>query len=65
MKRRLVIADDDPTIVTLVSLRLETENYEIFTAASGDEASPLETAEADVSTFSAMTHAIAHQRAAR
>ena len=37
MKQRIVVADDDPTIVTLVSLRLEP-NYEVVAAGSGDEA---------------------------
>jgi len=38
MKKRIVVADDDPTIVTLVSLRLESDEYEVFTAPTGDEA---------------------------
>jgi DNA-binding response OmpR family regulator len=38
MKRCIVVADDDPTIVTLVSLRLESDDYEVFAAPSGEEA---------------------------
>lgn len=38
MKKRIVVADDDPTIVTLVSLRLESDEYEVCAAPSGDEA---------------------------
>ena len=38
MKRRIVIADDDPIIVSLVSLRLEMGNYEVLSATNGDEA---------------------------
>ncbi|HEX3754927.1 MAG TPA: response regulator [Rhizomicrobium sp.] len=38
MKRRVVIADDDPTIVTLVSLCLEAGNYEVFAAPSSEDA---------------------------
>lgn len=38
MKRRIVIADDDPTIVSLVSLRLGLARYEVLAAGSGVEA---------------------------
>jgi two-component system phosphate regulon response regulator PhoB len=38
MKKRIVVADDDPTIVTLVSLRLEADDYEVCSAPTGDEA---------------------------
>ncbi len=38
MKRRIVIADDDPLIISLVSLRLEMANYEVIAARNGDEA---------------------------
>jgi DNA-binding response OmpR family regulator len=38
MKRRIVIADDDPVIISLVSVRLEIAGYEMLTAANGNEA---------------------------
>jgi DNA-binding response OmpR family regulator len=38
MKRTVVIADDDPTIVTLVSLRLEVDDYEVIGSPSGEDA---------------------------
>jgi DNA-binding response OmpR family regulator len=38
MKRCIVIADDDPTIVTLVSLRLEFDDYEVVGVPTGEEA---------------------------
>ena len=38
MKRRIVIADDDPTIVSLVALRLGLARYEVLSAGSGAEA---------------------------
>lgn len=38
MKRRIVIADDDPMIISLVSLRLELANYEVLAATNGEEA---------------------------
>ena len=38
MKRRIVIADDDPLIISLVSLRLEMANYEVLAATNGDDA---------------------------
>ncbi len=38
-KRSIIIVDDDPSILALVSRALEREGYEITTAASGDEAS--------------------------
>ena len=38
MKRRIIIADDDPTIVSLVSLRLGMANFEVLSAANGNQA---------------------------
>lgn len=38
MKRRIVIADDDPTIINLVSLRLSLAKYDVLSASSGPEA---------------------------
>jgi DNA-binding response OmpR family regulator len=38
MKRRIVIADDDPIIISLVSLRLEMADYEVLTADNGEKA---------------------------
>ena len=38
MKRRIVIADDDPIILSLVSLRLEMADYEVISASNGEEA---------------------------
>ena len=38
MKRRIVIADDDPTIINLVSLRLGLARYDVLSASSGPEA---------------------------
>jgi two-component system phosphate regulon response regulator PhoB len=38
MKRRIVIADDDPMIISLVSLRLEIAGYEVLPARNGAEA---------------------------
>ena len=38
MKRRIVVADDDPAIVSLVLLRLEAANFEVFAAPDGSEA---------------------------
>jgi DNA-binding response OmpR family regulator len=38
MKRRIVIADDDPIIISLVSLRLEMANYEVLAATNGEDA---------------------------
>ena len=38
MKKSIVIADDDPMIVTLVSLRLEADDYEVVGAPSGEDA---------------------------
>jgi DNA-binding response OmpR family regulator len=38
MKKRIVVADDDPDIVTLLSLRLEQADYEVFAAHDGEAA---------------------------
>jgi len=38
MKRRIVIADDDPTIISLVSLRLGLARFDVLPASSGAEA---------------------------
>jgi len=37
-KKRILIADDDPNLVRLVSLELRDCGYEVFTANSGEEA---------------------------
>ena len=36
MKRRIVIADDDPIIISLVSLRLGMAQFEVLSAADGE-----------------------------
>jgi twitching motility two-component system response regulator PilH len=38
LKRRILIADDDPVIVSLVSLRLGMDKYEVLSAANGHQA---------------------------
>jgi DNA-binding response OmpR family regulator len=38
MKCRIVIADDDPTIINLVLLRLGLAKYDVLSASSGPEA---------------------------
>ena len=38
MKRRVVIADDDPIIISLVTLRLELGGYEVLSATNGEDA---------------------------
>ena len=38
MKRRIVIADDDSIITSLVSLRLGMAQFEVLSAADGEEA---------------------------
>ena len=38
MKRRIVIADDDSVITSLVSLRLGLAQFEVLSAADGNEA---------------------------
>jgi DNA-binding response OmpR family regulator len=38
MRRRIVIADDDPLIISLVTLRLEMADYEVLPAKNGEEA---------------------------
>ena len=38
MSARLVIADDSPTILQLVTLALKKDGYEAATATNGDEA---------------------------
>jgi two-component system phosphate regulon response regulator PhoB len=38
MKKRIIIADDDPMIISLVSLRLEMDDYEVIGIANGNEA---------------------------
>lgn len=37
-KRRILLAEDDPSIRKMTTLRLEFEGYEVITAADGDEA---------------------------
>jgi DNA-binding response OmpR family regulator len=38
MKKRIFIADDDPIIVDLVSLRLEMADFEVLSAPNGNQA---------------------------
>ncbi|MBN2026384.1 MAG: response regulator [Actinobacteria bacterium] len=38
MNKRILLADDDPDIIEVVSMLLEDEGYEIITAADGAEA---------------------------
>jgi DNA-binding response OmpR family regulator len=38
MRRRIVIADDDPIIISLVSLRLEMADYEVLPVKNGEDA---------------------------
>jgi two-component system phosphate regulon response regulator PhoB len=38
MKRRIVVADDDPMIIGLISLRLEMGGYEVLAAKNGERA---------------------------
>jgi DNA-binding response OmpR family regulator len=38
MKKCIVVADDDPTIIHLVSLRLGMADFEVVSATSGEEA---------------------------
>jgi DNA-binding response OmpR family regulator len=37
-KPRVLVADDDPDILALISFRLERAGYEVLAAADGDEA---------------------------
>ena len=37
MKKRILIVDDEPSIVRLLSLRLQAKNYEVFVAYDGLE----------------------------
>ncbi len=37
MKKRILIVDDEPSIVRLLSLRLQAKNYEVFVAYDGVE----------------------------
>jgi DNA-binding response OmpR family regulator len=38
MKKRILIADDDPIIINLVALRLGMANYEVLSAGNGNQA---------------------------
>ena len=38
MQRCIVVADDDPTVVSLVKMRLGMAHYTVFTAGNGDQA---------------------------
>jgi DNA-binding response OmpR family regulator len=38
MKKRIIIADDDPIIINLVALRLGLANYEVLSAGNGNQA---------------------------
>ena len=40
MKHSLLLVDDDPGLLRLLSIRLEAEGYTIYTASSGEEAIP-------------------------
>src|SRR6266567_4768608 len=37
-KHRILVADDDPEILTLLSLRLKSRGYEVFEAVDGEKA---------------------------
>ncbi len=37
-KRRILVADDDPEILTLLSLRLKSRGYEVLEAIDGEKA---------------------------
>ena len=39
--RRVLVADDDPDILDLLTLNLECHGYQVYTAADGDEARTL------------------------
>lgn len=47
--KKILIADDEVEIVKLVSLYLESDNYELFCAYDGDEAK--EILEKNISTL--------------
>ncbi len=36
--QRILVVDDEPAIVTLLTYNLETANYEVVTATSGPDA---------------------------
>ena len=38
MKRRILLADDDPTVLKITAVRLESEGFEVVTALDGEEA---------------------------
>ena len=38
MNKRILLADDDPDVIEVVSMLLEDEGYEIITAKDGEEA---------------------------
>jgi CheY-like chemotaxis protein len=38
MSKSIVVADDDPDILSIVAMSLETQGYEVFKAANGREA---------------------------
>lgn len=38
MKRRILLVDDDPSLLRLLSIRLEAEGFEVIAVASGQEA---------------------------
>ncbi len=38
MAKSILVADDDPDILSIVSMSLETQGYRVFTAANGREA---------------------------
>jgi two-component system response regulator GlrR len=37
-KRRILIVDDDPALLRLLSLRLEKEGFQVLEASSGEQA---------------------------
>jgi two-component system alkaline phosphatase synthesis response regulator PhoP len=38
MAKKILVADDDPDILSIVSMSLETQGYEVFKASNGREA---------------------------
>ncbi len=37
-KEKILVLDDEPHILDLIQMRLESQGYEVITAATGDEA---------------------------
>ena len=40
MQHSILLVDDDPGLLRLLSIRLEAEGYTVYTASSGEEAIP-------------------------